>query len=78
VAFHPGGRLLLTSGWDFTVRAWDLPAAAEGDVGQLVLWSQALTGMEPRPDGSARDLDDEEWRERRERVDATKSWSIRR
>jgi WD40 repeat protein len=67
-SFHPGGRLLLTSGWDFTVRVWDVPGAAAGDVGRIVLWSQVLTGMELGPDGSARDLDDNAWLERRERL----------
>jgi WD40 repeat protein len=67
VAFHPGGQLLLTNGWDYNVRVWDVPSAAPGDVEQLVLWSQALTGMELSPDGSARDLDDDVWQERRDR-----------
>jgi WD40 repeat protein len=67
-SFHPGGRLLLTSGWDFTVRVWDVPGAAAGDVGRLVLWTQVLAGMELGADGSARDLDDQAWEERRERL----------
>jgi WD40 repeat protein len=67
-SFHPGGRLLLTSGWDFTVRVWDVPGTAAGDVGRLVLWSQVVTGMELGADGSARDLDDRAWKERRERL----------
>ena len=68
VAFHPGGQLLLTNGWDYTVRVWDVPSAVDGDVGRLVLWSQVVTGMELGADGSARDLDDEAWEDRRKRL----------
>jgi WD40 repeat protein len=68
LAFHPRGRLLFTCGWDSTVRAWDVPTAAAGDVGRLVLWTQVLTGMELRPHGSAHDLDDQAWQQRREHL----------
>jgi hypothetical protein len=47
---------------------WDVPSAAAGDVERLVLWSQVLTGMELGADGSARDLDDEAWANRRHRL----------
>jgi WD40 repeat protein len=69
LVFHPGGGLLFTSGWDYAVRAWDVPTAVPGDVGRLLLWTQVLTGMELGPDDSARDLDDEAWHRSRERLD---------
>src|SRR5262249_6083115 len=69
LAFHPGGRLLFTTGWDYTVRAWDVPTIATGEAGRLVLWTQVLTGMELRTDGSLHDLDDDAWVERGERLD---------
>ena len=36
LAFHPGGRLLISSGWDSTTRLWDVSDARQ--VAQMPLW----------------------------------------
>jgi WD40 repeat protein len=66
VAFSPDGKTLLTGSFDRTARFWELPVAVEGKADQIVLWIQALTGMELDQDGLFRDLDAATWRKRRQ------------
>ena len=65
VAFSPDGKTLLTASFDRTVRSWELPVAVAGEVNQIVLWIQVLTGMELDPDGLFRELDAATWLKRR-------------
>jgi hypothetical protein len=59
--------MLLTASFDRTVRCWDVQEAAEGSVERLMLWIQTLTGMELDEDGLFRELDADDWSERRKR-----------
>jgi WD40 repeat protein len=68
VAFSPDGKTLLTASFDRTARCWELPVAVQGDVSQIVMWIQVLTGMELDDDGLFRELDAATWCERRQRL----------
>ena len=68
VTFSPDGKTLLTASFDRTARCWELPAAIEGSVDQILLRTQVLTGMELDDDGLFRDLDAARWHERRKRL----------
>ena len=52
--------------FDRTAKCWELPVALEGEVNQIVLWIQVLTGMELDGDGLFRDLDAATWHKRRQ------------
>ena len=68
VAFHPGGRLLFTCGFDLILRAWDVPTAVVGDVEQLVLWTRASPVWSWALTARHHDLDDQARQRRRERL----------
>jgi WD40 repeat protein/tRNA A-37 threonylcarbamoyl transferase component Bud32/tetratricopeptide (TPR) repeat protein len=64
VAFHPDGRALITLTDDLTARLWDMPTPLAGEPEQVVLWAEALTGMEldARDDTSVLDARESEQR----------------
>ncbi len=68
VTFSPDGNTLWTAAFDRTVRAWTLPQPIKGDVDQVVLWIQALTGIELNSDGLFRDLDATAWQQKQSRL----------
>jgi WD40 repeat protein/tRNA A-37 threonylcarbamoyl transferase component Bud32 len=75
VAFLPGGKTLLSSGFDSTaqdrtLRLWTVPTPLRGEVKRLVLWAQVVTGLELDAQGSIRMLTAKEWRQRRQRLAA--------
>ncbi len=66
VAFHPDGRTLLTRSDDRTAHLWDVPAPWSGRTKQVVLWAQAITGLEMDGTGIVRPLDSHALRGRRQ------------
>jgi hypothetical protein len=58
----------LTGSWK-KAQLWQPPAPVEGDVAQVALWTQVLTGLELDADGAARVLDADTWHERRRHLD---------
>jgi WD40 repeat protein len=68
VAFSPDGKTLLTGSFDRTARSWELPVAVQGQVNQIILWIQVVTGMELDQDGLFRELDAATWQQRRKRL----------
>jgi hypothetical protein len=67
VAFSPDGRTLLTASPDDPARLSEVPAAVRGDLEQVVLWVQLLTGLELDPDDIERVLPGPVWRDRHRR-----------
>jgi WD40 repeat protein len=61
VAFRPDGRALLTGCEDETTHLWPVPAPLTGKARSIVLWTQAMTGLELAPSDSIRVLDAPEW-----------------
>jgi WD40 repeat protein/serine/threonine protein kinase len=68
VAFHPDGETVLTASSDGTARLWEAPPAVEGSVERIGLWTQVLTRLELGPDGVARALEADRWRQCRQRL----------
>jgi WD40 repeat protein len=64
VAFGPDSQTALTGSRDRTARLWVVPAALEGTVERIVLWTQVLTGMELDADGVLQVLDASTWQQR--------------
>jgi hypothetical protein len=52
---------ILTGSKDGTVRLWTVPEPIPGDPERVILWSQALTGMQLDQSGMVRHLDAKEW-----------------
>jgi eukaryotic-like serine/threonine-protein kinase len=71
VTFSPGGKNLWTGSFERTARSWEMPADVPGEVDQVNLWIQVLTGMELDSDGLFRALDAPAWNERRRELDQT-------
>jgi WD40 repeat protein/tetratricopeptide (TPR) repeat protein len=70
VAFSPDGRTFLTSSPDTSsLRRWEVPAQLSSDLPCLAAWVETITGLELDEQGSVRTLDNEAWRQRRERLD---------
>src|SRR5262249_53852021 len=67
-ALSPDGRLLLTGSNDRPSRLQPLPAVLDGDVEQLALWAQRMTGMELDAGGTIHELDAAAWRSCRQRL----------
>jgi WD40 repeat protein/serine/threonine protein kinase len=70
VAFGPGGKVLITGSDDKTARLWDGPSLLQGELEQIVLWAQLITGMELDERGTVRELDVPAWLDRKKRLDA--------
>jgi tetratricopeptide (TPR) repeat protein len=72
VAFSPDGRSAFAAvekgGGEGDARVGTVPEPVSGEVGQLVLWSQVLTGMTLGADGEVHVLDAAAWQERRGRL----------
>jgi WD40 repeat protein len=66
VAFGPDGQTAVT-GTVGSSRLWTLPPPLEGDASRVRLWAEALTGMVPKNDGTATELDVSSWRQRSEK-----------
>jgi WD40 repeat protein/tetratricopeptide (TPR) repeat protein len=68
-AFSPDGRTFLTSDYNSgNVWRWGVPAPVQADLPRLTAWVQVITGLELDDQGSVRTLDNETWRQRRERL----------
>src|SRR5262249_3705829 len=52
------------------VYSWRLAKPVQGDVEHIVVWAQVLTGMELDSDGAVRTVEIDEWRKRRQRLEA--------
>ncbi|HKB02681.1 MAG TPA: protein kinase, partial [Gemmataceae bacterium] len=55
--FHPDGDRLVTACADGLIRIWDVPTAATGDVADIRLWVETLTGMQLGAQGILQELD---------------------
>jgi WD40 repeat protein/serine/threonine protein kinase len=64
VVFSQDGKTVLTGSLDQTVRRWEVPEAMEGTAQRIVLWTQAITGMELESGGAANVMDSERWHQR--------------
>ncbi len=69
VAFSPDGRTLLTSSYvSSTLRRWEAPAPLPPDLPRLSAWVETITGLALDEQGSVGSLDNEAWRQRRDRL----------
>jgi WD40 repeat protein len=64
VAFSPDGSSVLTGSDDKTAQLWKVPAALRGEVDQITLWTQVITGMELDSYGAIHVLATQDWRAR--------------
>jgi WD40 repeat protein len=71
------GQTVLTGGPDSTARLWRVPTPVAGGVEQISLWVEVLSGKELQPDGAVRVLTAEQWRQRRQRLEAVGGAPIR-
>ncbi len=62
------GKTALTGSLDKTARLWQLARFAD-DPERIALWAQVITGIEADPNGNARVLSADEWRERKTRLE---------
>jgi WD40 repeat protein/serine/threonine protein kinase len=69
VALSPDGRVLLTGSNDRTARLRPVPPSLDGDVEQLALWAQRITGMELDTGGTIHELDAAAWRHTQQRTE---------
>ena len=68
VAFSPDGKTVLTGSDDGKARMWETPAPLPVDLARLVVWIEALTGLELDEKGAIRVLDGAAWQQRRDRL----------
>jgi WD40 repeat protein len=68
--FTPDGKWIITRSEEPFLRRWKAPGLVKGDVQRIVLWTQVLTGMELDVDGAVHTLDIDEWRLRRQQLEA--------
>jgi WD40 repeat protein len=66
VAFSLDGKSVLTASDDRTLRRWEITPPVTGDVEQIKLWTEGLTGMELEKDETVRVLNAPEWENRRQ------------
>jgi WD40 repeat protein/serine/threonine protein kinase len=69
VVFSPDGKKIATACGDNTARLWELPAPLQGDLEQIVIWAQVITGMKLDADGVIQVLDGDTWHQLRQRLD---------
>jgi WD40 repeat protein len=69
-AYGRDGQTVLTGGADSTARLWRVPTPVAGGVERVRLWAEVLSGKELLPDGAVRVLGADEWRQRRQRLQA--------
>ncbi|HEV3259344.1 MAG TPA: protein kinase [Gemmataceae bacterium] len=70
VAFRRDGKAVLTGSQDRTAQVWEAPAPVKGGVERTKLWTQVVTGMELDEHGTVRVLSIDEWKQRRDRLQA--------
>ncbi len=70
VAFSPDGKTVLTGSSDSTARLWTLPMPAPEDPARLARRVEVLTGMELDADGTTQVLTLEQWKKRRQQLEA--------
>ena len=68
VAFSRDGRTVLT-GAGTLARLWRNPAALRGDPDKIAQWLSVVLGMEMNDSGGIRELDREEWEQRRDQLE---------
>jgi WD40 repeat protein/serine/threonine protein kinase len=68
--FSPDGNRVLAHSYDDTAYLWRVPSPLPADVTveRIVLWAEAITGMELDDDDVPRELDDPSWQQRRRRL----------
>jgi WD40 repeat protein len=64
IFFASGSRALTRSRLEGFARLWEHPPAKTGDVDQIHLWCQAITGLELDADNAVHSLDRRDWAER--------------
>jgi peroxiredoxin len=64
VSCSPDGKRAVTGSNDGTAALWALPAPIQGEIEQLRLWAQIVTGMELDQSGAIHVLDAKAWQER--------------
>jgi WD40 repeat protein len=64
IAFSPDGRTVLSGSSDKTARLWTAPKPIAGELQQILLWIEVITGMELTDSGIMRPLDATDWQER--------------
>jgi WD40 repeat protein len=70
VVFSPDGKHLLTGGWDRVARLWPTVEPVPDEVERVTVWVETMTGLHVGHTGSPDLLTAEEWRKRKERLDA--------
>lgn len=68
--FTADGKCIVTRSEEPFLRRWQAPGLVRGDLQRNVLWTQVLTGMELDADGAVHTLDVDEWRKRRQQLEA--------
>jgi WD40 repeat protein/tRNA A-37 threonylcarbamoyl transferase component Bud32/peroxiredoxin len=69
VTSSPDGKRTVTSSQDGTAVLWALPVPIQGDIEEVGLWAQILTGMELDENGAIHVLDADGWMERCQRFE---------
>jgi WD40 repeat protein len=71
VSISPDGTTVLTGCNDGIARLWEVFPPIEGDPERIILWVQAITGMELDESGNVRQRDAATRRARRQELDAS-------
>jgi hypothetical protein len=68
VAISADGKTALTGSADKTARIWKTPPPLGGDPERILLWAQAITGLELDEHGDVRVLDAATWQKCHKRL----------